>query len=413
MRAFEYRADGLACEEVPLEAIADAVGTPVYVYSAGAIRAACAAFESAFAAHPHTLHYALKANSTLAIVRLLAELGLGMDANSAGEIEVARRAGVPPERIVFTGVGKTRAELASAVRLGLRAINAESGGELDRIADAAEAAGVRVPVALRVNPDIDAGSHPHISTGLGSSKFGVAADEVVPLLRARAGRPGLRIAGLHVHVGSQITSLEPLVRAAALAAALARDLAAAGLPLDHLDLGGGLGISYDGAPVPTPADYAAAVLPALGGLDLPILLEPGRAIVGPAGALVARVVDVKPGPAGRRFVVVDAGMTELLRPALYGAFHRIVPVRARAGAPACCEIVGPLCETSDTLGTDRSLVDPRVDDLIAVLDTGAYGSAMGSTYNRRPQPPEVLVDGGTWRVVRRRQTIDDLLALER
>jgi diaminopimelate decarboxylase len=409
---FQYENGALTCESVPITAIAAEVGTPCYVYGAGAIRDTFHAFDSAFAEYPHALHYALKANSTLAIARLLRESGAGADANSGGEIDVALRAGFAPSQIVFTGVGKTRAEIDRAVSLGLRAINAESAGELARIDAAARARGVRAPVALRVNPDIDAESHPHISTGLAKNKFGLPARDAVAVLRDAARREGLRIVGLHLHVGSQIRKLDPLRRAAETAVALARELSDAGVRLDHLDLGGGLGISYDGRPTPSPADYGSALLSVVRPSGIPLIVEPGRALVGPAGILVARVVDVKPQSPGRHFVVLDAGMTELIRPALYGAYHRIVPVQESDGAVTVCDIVGPLCETSDTLGADREMPLPPIDTLMAILDTGAYGATMASNYNRRMLPPEVLVDGGAWRLIRRRQTIDDVLALE-
>ncbi|MGH9330697.1 MAG: diaminopimelate decarboxylase [Vicinamibacterales bacterium] len=412
MSAFTYRDHQLSCDTVGLSALAEAAGTPCYVYSAAAIAARYRAIDAAFGAYPHALHYALKANSTLAIARLLRELGSAADANSGGEIEVARRAGFTPDAIVFTGVGKTREELELAVALGVKTINAESAGELERIDQVARGLGTQARVALRVNPDIDALSHPHISTGLGRNKFGVPLGDAPAILRDAAGYAGIRVVALHLHVGSQMMSLEPVRRAAGAAAALARELHASGVPIEYLDLGGGLGISYDGRPAPTFEDYAAAILDGVQSSGLPLVIEPGRAIVGPAGALVARVVDVKPQPGDKHFVVLDAGMTELLRPALYGAFHRIVPVREGTVGEVAVDIVGPLCESSDTLGADRRLPLPRVGDLLAVLDAGAYGSAMAFNYNRRLLPPETLVENGAWRLIRRRQTIDDMLALE-
>lgn len=409
---FQYEHRALTCDGVPLTAIAAEVGTPVYVYSAASIRRAYQAFACAFASYPHALHYALKANSTLALARLVRELGAGADANSGGEIDVALRAGFTPDRIVFTGVGKTRDEIDKAVALGLEAINAESAGELWRIDAAARARGTRARVALRINPDIDARSHPHISTGLARNKFGLAAGEAVALLREASQREGLVVAGIHLHVGSQITSLEPLRRAAELAVSLLADLRRAGVALEHVDLGGGLGISYDGQPVVPVHEYAAAILQVLRPWGLPLIIEPGRALVGPAGALVGRVVDVKPQPEGKHFVVLDTGMTELIRPALYGAFHRILPVDEPEASASPVDVVGPLCETSDTIGADRALPLPALDSLMAIMDTGAYGSAMASTYNRRLLAPEVLVEDGRWRVIRRRQTIEDQLALE-
>jgi diaminopimelate decarboxylase len=313
---------------------------------------------------------------------------------------------------VFTGVGKTEAELAQAIELGVKTINAESEGELERIDRLARARQVRARVALRVNPDIDARSHPHISTGLKTNKFGMALDRAREIARRAAGREGLEIVGLHAHVGSQITSLEPLAGAARALAALAAELRSDGMEIEHLDLGGGLGISYDGTPVPGAREYADAILGAVQESGLAIILEPGRHIVAPAGALLAQVVDVKEQPGGKLFVVLDAGMTELIRPMMYNAFHRIEPVEPRDAPAVACDIVGPLCESSDTLGRDRLVPRPEVGDLFAVLDAGAYGSVMASNYNRRPMPAEVLVAEGRWSVIRRRQTTDDLVALE-
>jgi diaminopimelate decarboxylase len=402
----------LVCDGVPLSAIADAVGTPLYVYSAAAVRERFHAIDEAFGDYPHRLHYALKANSTLAIVKALRALGSGVDANSIGEIEVARRAGFDAADIVFTGVGKTAAELERAVPLGLHAINVESAGEMDRIEAVAAAERRPVRVAIRINPDIDARSHPHISTGLKINKFGVPTDVARAIVASMVDRPLLKLVAVHVHVGSQITTLDPLRRAAAFAAGLATELGAGGTRLEYLDLGGGLGIAYDGGPAVTAREYVTALLDAVRPTGLPIVVEPGRSIVGPAGSLVARVIDLKPRNAVSDFAVIDAGMTELMRPALYGAFHRIEPVRGRAGAARPYEIVGPVCESSDVVGRDREMAPLAVGDLLAVLDAGAYGSAMASNYNRRPLPVEVLVDGGHWRVVRRRQSVDDMLAME-
>jgi diaminopimelate decarboxylase len=410
---FDRAADGaLTCDGVPLADIAASEGTPLYVYSAAIITSRYRAIDEAFASYPHSLHYALKANSTLAIARLLRSLGAGADANSGGEIDVALRAGFIPEEIVFTGVGKTDAELTQAIELGVRTINAESEGELERIDALARARQTRARVALRVNPNIDAKSHPHISTGLASNKFGIALDDLMGICQRITSREGIELVGLHIHVGSQITDLEPLRRAAEAIVGLARQLRDSGVFIDHVDLGGGLGISYDGGPVPSAQDYAAALLPVVEGSGLHLVLEPGRNIVAPAGVLLSRVVDVKEQPDGKIFVILDAGMTELIRPMLYSAFHRIEPVEAGSAPEILCDIVGPLCETSDTLGKDRRMPRPNVGDLMAVRDVGAYGAVMASNYNRRPMPSEVLVRDGQWSVIKRRQTIDDLLALE-
>jgi len=403
----------LSCDGVSLADIAASVGTPVYVYSAAEIAARYHAIDDAFGTYPHRLHYALKANSTRALAALVRRLGAAADANSIWEIEVARRVGFDAADIVFTGVGKSADELECAVPLGLKAINVESAGELARVEAIAARQGRVARVAIRVNPDIDAKSHPHISTGLKVNKFGVPLEEARALIGGLAARPALALVAVHVHVGSQISTLEPLAGAAAALARLADEVRAAGIRLEYLDLGGGLGIAYrDDDVMPDPAAYASALTEAVGPTGLPIVVEPGRSIVGPAGALVARVIDIKPRDAGSQFAVIDAGMTELLRPALYGAFHRIEPVRVARAAPRDYEIVGPVCESSDVVGRDRRLPALGVGDLLAIRDVGAYGSAMASNYNRRPLPAEVLVEGGAWRVIRRRQNVDDLLALE-
>ena len=395
-----------------MESIVERVGTPVYIYSGRAIREAYRAIDDAFASYPHAIHYALKANSTLAIARLLQSIGSRVDANSGGEIQVALRSGFAPAHIVFTGVGKTRNELEAAIAKGIGTINAESAGELDRIAAIASAQGEEARVALRVNPDIDAGSHPNISTGLRINKFGVPLQDARAIYRERRRRRGLSLVGVHVHIGSQITTAEPLRRAANALVSLALELKEDGIPLEHVDLGGGLGIAYEGQPIIDPAAYAAAVIPELRRVGLPVVLEPGRAIVGHAGALVARVVDVKRFSGERQFAVLDAGMSELMRPALYGSYHQIVAVAPRQSAETSWDIVGPICESSDVFAKDRMMPALEVGDLVAILDAGAYGSVMASNYNRHLLPPEVLVDYGAWTTIRRRQTLDDILALE-
>lgn len=412
MIGFARPSDDLLCDGVPLSAIARAEGTPLYVYSAAMLRERYLALDRAFGSYPHALHYALKANSTLAIARVLRELGSAADANSIWEIELARKAGFPASAIVFTGVGKSAAELACAVPLGLKAINVESAGELARVEAVAEKLNRPARVAIRINPDIDAESHPHISTGLKVNKFGIPVDEARALFATVRGRRALKLVAIHVHVGSQITATEPLARAAALVRGLAGELLALGVPLEYVDLGGGLGISYDGRAVPTAEEYVAALVDEVRPTGLPVVVEPGRAIAGAAGALVARVVDIKPRTHDSDFAVLDAGMTELLRPALYGAYHAIEPVQPRTGRERQYELVGPVCESSDVVGRDRRLPPLEVGDLVAIRDAGAYGSAMASNYNRRPIPAEALVDEGSWRVVRRRQTMDDMTAME-
>lgn len=412
MSGFFRDAGVLVCDGVPLDQIVRDHGTPLYVYSAGSIRTAYRDLDAAFGSHPHRIHYALKANSSFAIARLLCGIGSGVDANSIGEVDLALRAGFSPSDIVFSGVGKSPDEIERAVQLGLKAINAESAGELERIDRAAQARGVRARVAVRVNPDIDAGTHPHISTGLHINKFGVPLEQAAGLYRRMSEQPGLQPVAIHVHLGSQIISTEPIQRGAGEVVRLARELRDSGIQLEHIDVGGGLGISYDGSRVPSAAEYAAAILAIVAPSGFPVALEPGRYIVGASAVLVARVVDIKPAAGGRHFAVLDAGMTELMRPALYGSFHRIEPVTPRQAREICYDIVGPVCESTDALGHDRRLPALEVGDALAIFDAGAYGSAMSNNYNRRSLPPEVLVDDGKVRLIRRRQTIDDQLSLE-
>ena len=410
MAGFDRVRGELLCDGIQLAAIAAATGTPVHVYSGAVIDERFAALDRAFDGWPHRLHYALKANATLALVRRMRELGAGADANSSGELQTALKAGFTPDQIVCTGVGKSRAELEQAIGLGVSAINVESPGEIERIAAIAAARDRVARVAVRVNPDVDAGSHPHISTGHQATKFGVVPDDALAMIRDMTGRPGIKVVGLHMHIGSQVRSVEPIVQAARTLVDLAATLAAEGIPLEHLDVGGGLGIAYAPGDVTVPVeDYADAVLSVVKPSGLTLLLEPGRWLVGPAGVLVTSVVDLKRRPGGGWFVVVDAGMTDLIRPALYDAWHSIEPVVERDGRPIPADIVGPVCETSDTLGRDRRIPPVLVGDLLVIRDTGAYGAVMASNYNRRPAAAEVLVDAGAWRLVRRRQTLDDLM----
>ena len=400
----------LTCDGVSLADVARRVGTPAHVYSGALIDERYRLLDRAFASIPHRLHYAIKANATVGIARRFRALGAGADANSGGEIEVALRAGFDPSDIVFTGVGKTTAEIERAVTLGVRAINVESPGELERIAAIAIGHGREARVAIRINPDVDAESHPHISTGSHGTKFGVSIDRARAMIQEVTGRRGLTFVGLHVHVGSQITRTEPLRRAAETLVTFACELAGRGIRLEHLDLGGGLGIPYEpGQRTISPDEYAAAVVPVLRRAGATLLLEPGRWLVGPAGVLLATVVDLKERSDGGWFVIVDAGMTDLIRPALYGAWHGIEPVAAPHAGRMRADIVGPVCETSDTFAADRELPTVAVGDLVAIRDTGAYGAVMASNYNRRPTAVETLVDTGEVHVIRRRQTIDDML----
>ncbi len=392
------------CDGVPLEPIAAEHGTPLYVYSAATI-------DEAFAGYPHAIHYALKANSTLAITRLLRGLGSSADANSGGEIDVARRAGFTPAQIVFTGVGKTMAELGAAIDIGVRSINVESAGEIERIEALSRERKTRTKIAIRVNPDVDAKTHPYISTGLRQNKFGVAFEEALPLYREARGLPAIRVDGIDCHIGSQIVELSPFLDALQKVLGLVDRLAAEGIELEHLDLGGGLGIRYQDEQPPTPDRYIAAMLDVLRGRRERILLEPGRALVGNAGLLLTRVEYLKHGTE-RNFAVVDAGMNDLLRPALYDAWHEIRTVRNRAQAAHHYEIVGPVCESADFLGHERKLA-LAAGDLLAVLSAGAYGMSMSSNYNSRPRAAEVMVDGDQVHLVRRRESVQDLMDSER
>jgi diaminopimelate decarboxylase len=400
----------LMCDGVSLAAIARGVGTPVHVYSAAVLADRYRRLDAAFAGYPHRLHYAIKANATLAVVRRLRALGARADANSLGELEVARRAGFTPEDIVLTGVGKTIDEIRSAVAADLEAINVESPGELDRIAAAARGRKRPVRVAIRLNPNVDAETHPNITTGLPETKFGVSFDEARTMIRRAMAEPAVRVVGLHAHVGSQITKAAPLRHVARAVSELAGELRAAGVPLEHLDLGGGLGVAYTpNQAVLSEEEYAEALLPLVRPTGLTLVLEPGRWLVAPAGVIVTTVVDLKRKAGGGWFVVVDAGMTDLLRPALYGAWHEIEPVRPRAGETMLADVVGPVCETSDTIGVERQLPALEIGDLLVIRDTGAYGAVMASNYNRRPIAAEVIVEAGRSSLARRRQSIDDML----
>jgi diaminopimelate decarboxylase len=409
--------DGLRVEDVPLARIAREVGTPTWVYAAGALRRRARALTGALAAAGlrASVHYAVKANSNLAVLRVLAAEGLGADVVSEGEARAARAAGIAAADIVFSGVGKTIPELRYALDEGIGQINLESAEEAEMLSALAAARGVRARVALRVNPDVDAGTHAKITTGLAENKFGVACDQAPALYARLAALPGLSPVGLAVHIGSQITAGMAAYRAAyARVAELVQALRAAGLPVEQVDCGGGLGIPYRDEPAPSPEALAGAIKATLGPLGLPVMLEPGRWIAGPPGLLLAAVVLQKQG-AGRRFLVLDAAMNDLVRPAMYEAWHGILPVAAAdLVAPlSAADVVGPVCETGDTFARDRALPRLAPGALVALLDAGAYGAAMSSTYNLRPLAAEVLVDGDRFAVVRPRQSLTALLAGER
>jgi diaminopimelate decarboxylase len=413
MNPFIYQDHRLCCEATPLELIADAAGTPTYVYSAGAILAAFEAYERALADLPHLVCYAVKANMNLAVLGLLARAGAGADVVSGGELYRALRAGFDPQRIVFAGVGKTREEIRTALKADLLCFNVESRAELAVVDEAARAEGTRARIGIRVNPDIDPQTHPYIATGLRTSKFGVPYREARDLFRHAAGLAGIEVVGLHMHIGSQLTRVAPFADALARLAELVDQLGQDGIRLRYLDVGGGLGIRYGDETPPSAADYVRALRPTLARLGLTVLVEPGRSLVGQAGVLLTRVLYRKTSE-GRRFVVVDAGMSDLIRPALYNAHHEIRPVAEPAdeAVPEVVDVVGPVCESGDFLAKERLLPPVAEGALLAVLSAGAYGFAMASNYNARPRAAEVMVHGDRFEVVRARETYEDLIAGE-
>jgi diaminopimelate decarboxylase len=413
----QHAADGLTMEEVPLAAIARAVGTPTWVYSAGTLRRRYGALRAALADAqvPAEIHFAVKANPNLAVLRTLAAEGAGADIVSEGELRLALAAGIDPSHIVFSGVGKTAAELRFAIAHGIGQINAESAEEVAMISAAATALGRTADVALRVNPDVDAKTHAKITTGRSENKFGVAIEDAPDLYARMAATPGVNPVGVAVHIGSQITAgMSAYATAYRALADLVHGLRARGLKVERVDCGGGLGIPYRHEPAPSPAALAGAIRASLGNIGAKLMVEPGRWISGPAGVLLASVV-IEKRTGSRRFVILDAAMNDLVRPAMYDAWHGILPVSPRDHvAPTTpCDVVGPVCETGDTFARNRGLPVLEPGSLVAFLDAGAYGAAMSSTYNARPLAAEVLVDGARFAVVRERQTQEALLAGQR
>jgi diaminopimelate decarboxylase len=408
----------LHCEQVPLPVLAERFGTPLYVYSATAIRERYAAFDAVFRDLPHTICYSVKANSNLSILRLLAKLGCGFDVVSGGELDrvlTAKRKAAA--KVVFSGVGKTRAELTVALKAGIRLFNVESESELAALSDCAHQLRKIAPVALRVNPDVAAATHPYISTGLHQHKFGIPIRDALGLYAKAANSKYLKVCGVSVHIGSQIADVAPFGEAMTRVAELVRTLRSNGCQIEFIDAGGGLGISYENANgtefAVSIAAYARAISEPLCGLNIHLLLEPGRSILGPAGVLITSVIYRKANN-GKKFLVVDAAMNDLIRPSLYGAYHEITPLCIDRAAPReTVDIVGPICETGDFFARGRELPQVREGDLLAVLDTGAYGMVLASNYNTRPRAAEVLVAGKSIKVIRRREKISDLLRNER
>ncbi len=415
MDHFNYRDGELYAEEVPLARIAEAVGTPCYVYSRATLERHFQAYREALGSHPHLICYAVKANSNLAVLNVLARQGAGFDIVSQGELERVLTAGGDPAKVVFSGVAKRPDEMARALEVGIKCFNVESRPELEVLNEVAGRLGKVAPVSLRVNPDVDAGTHPYISTGLKDNKFGIPVDEALEVYRLAAELPHLKVTGLDCHIGSQLTEIAPFLDALERLLVLLDRLREENIEVSHLDLGGGLGVPYRDETPPAPFDYASKLLERLsrwdGGERLTLLFEPGRSIAANAGVMLTRLTYVKPGET-KNFAIVDAAMNDLIRPSLYQAWQAIIEVDTRLDrASDVYDVVGPVCETGDFLGKERQLaVAPG--DLLAVRSAGAYGFVMASNYNSRPRPAEVLVDGDSYQVVRRRETLEDLWAGE-
>jgi diaminopimelate decarboxylase len=410
MDHFNYQGDALFAEDVPVAEIAREFGTPCYVYSRATFERHYKVYEDALAGAPHLVCYAVKANSNLAVLNLLARLGSGFDIVSGGELQRVIQAGGDPAKVIFSGLGKTEAEIEMALDKGIHCFNVESEAELERINTIASARGVRAPISLRVNPDVDAGTHPYISTGLKENKFGIAADTAMAVYRHAATLPGIEIVGIDCHIGSQLTSLGPFMDAIDRLLAMVDRLASEGIVIKHFDMGGGLGVTYDAEKPPHPSELLAEVRTRFTDRDLTLMVEPGRSIAANAGILVTKVEYLKLNE-HKNFAIIDGAMNDLLRPALYGAWQEIIPVNRRSGVSRRYDVVGPVCESGDFLGKDRALTI-EAGDLLAVRSAGAYSFAMSSNYNTRPRVPEIMVDGSTTHLVRRRETVDELLAGE-
>ncbi len=412
MNPFDYRAGELHAEDIPVRELAARFGTPLYVYSRAMLEDRYRAFDQAFGDYPHQVCFAVKANSNLAVLNVLARLGAGFDIVSGGELERVVAAGGDPKKVVFSGLGKQEHEIRRALELGIACFNVESDAELDRINAVAGAMGVKAPVSLRVNPDVDAQTHPYISTGLKENKFGVDIEKAREIYRRAAALPHIAVTGVDCHIGSQLTTTAPFLDALDRVLALVDALAADGIAIHHLDLGGGLGVRYRNETPPEPAEYIAQVLAKLGDRRIPVYMEPGRAICANAGLFVTRVEFLKSND-HKNFAIIDGAMNDLIRPALYSAWMDIVAVQPRTDGTALksWDVVGPVCETGDFLGKERELAI-AAGDLLAVRSAGAYGFVMSSNYNTRGRAAEVMVDGDTASIVRRRETVADLLALE-
>lgn len=415
MHHFKYRDDRLYAEGIDLAALADEIGTPFYVYSEATLRRHVGVFTKAFSGADTLVAYSVKANSNLAVLRVLASEGAGADVVSGGELARALKARIPPQKIVFSGVGKTEGEMAAALEAGIHQFNVESEPELNALDALAQRYGKQAPIALRVNPDVAAGGHDKISTGRKEDKFGVSWGQARPLYAKARAMKGIAVKGVDLHIGSQIADLAPFEAAFRKAADLIADLRADGCAIERLDLGGGLGIPYGGAGTvpPHPDDYAALIKRVTAPLDVQLIFEPGRMIAGNAGVLITRVIFDKEGEA-RRFLIVDAGMNDLIRPALYDAHHDILPVTRNADAQnVTYDVVGPVCESSDFLAKARTMPEVKPGECVAVMSAGAYGAVQASQYNTRPLAPEVLVNGDKYAVIRKRPSFEEIVAIER
>lgn len=410
MTGFERQGDTLFCEEVALDELASQYGTPLYVYSRASIEQAYLAYQAALADHAHLICYAVKANSNLAILSALAKLGAGFDIVSQGELERVITAGGDPAKVVFSGVCKTPAAMKRALEVGIHCFNIESEAELDMLSEVAQASSLTAPISLRVNPDVDAQTHPYIATGLKDNKFGVELDSALRLYRKATALPGITPIGIDCHIGSQILDIAPFTEATGHLIQLVKTLQSEGITLQHIDLGGGLGIQYGSENAPKISDYVTALTESLTDHNLTLILEPGRSIVAQAGVLLTEVMYLKPTP-HKNFALVDAAMNDLLRPALYGASQEIVPVIENGRDKQCWDVVGPVCETGDFLGKDRDLSLAQ-GDLLAVMSAGAYGFVMASNYNTRPRSAEVMVDGNQAHLIREREALNALWADE-
>jgi len=412
MHDFQYKKNELHAEDVPVREIVEKFGTPLYIYSYATLVRHYKAFESAFGDTPHTICFALKANSSAAILKTLAKQGCGADVVSGGELFLALKAGIPANKIVYAGVGKTAEEIRYALRSGILMFNIESADELISVNRIAGESGIKAPIAFRVNPNINASTHPYISTGLKKHKFGIPMEQAVKNYKLARRMPNIQIVGIHCHIGSQITKISPFVDAVKKVLLLAKKLTSHGINIKHLDIGGGLGITYSSEVSPHPADMAKKIIPVVDNGRFNLILEPGRAIAGNAGILVTKVLYLKKSP-NKEFVIVDAGMNDLIRPSLYEAYHHILPARKNRRAEITADVVGPICESGDFIARGRKLNAPARGDLLAVMSAGAYGYSMSSNYNGRLRPAEILVKGRKYFIIRERENFGDLVRGEK